>query len=59
MIIVSTVTYPPSKATEVATAFIKSTEMPLPPFTKRLYVLTSADTEHGMKVLGIYEVDDD
>ena len=58
MIIVSTVTYPPSQSTEATRAFIKSTETPLPPFVKRLYVLTMGDIEHGTKVLGIYEVDD-
>jgi hypothetical protein len=58
MFLVGTVTYPPDKAVQMAKKFIKATEKPLPPFVKRLYVLTAAGGEPGMKVLGIYEVDD-
>jgi hypothetical protein len=58
MFLVGTVTYPPDKAVQMAKKFIKTTEKPLPPFIKRLHVLTAAGGEPGIKVLGIYEVDD-
>ena len=57
MFVVSTVIYPLDKAVEISRAFIKSTETPLPSHTTRVHVLASA-TEQGMKVLGIYEIDD-
>ena len=58
MFILVTTTYPPNKATEVARAFIKSTEKP---FThiKRLHALTSTQHDLGIKALNIFEVDDD
>ena len=58
MFIVMTSTYPPDKATEVARAFIKSTEMPFT-YLRRVQTLTSNHQELGMKVLSIFEVDDD
>jgi len=58
MFIVTTTTYPPDKAVQMAKKFIKATEKPLPSFVKRVSVLTTAGGELGMKVLGIYEVDD-
>lgn len=58
MFIMTTVLYPPDKAVKVAKKFIEVTTKPLPPFMKRLYVLTTASSQLGMKVCGIYEVDD-
>jgi hypothetical protein len=58
MFLVGTVTYPPDKAVQMAKKFTKAVEKPLPPFIKRHYVLTAAGGEPGIKVLGIYEVDD-
>ena len=58
MFLVMTMTYPPDKAIEVTKTFIKSTEMPFT-YIRRVNTLTSAHQELGMKVLGIYEVDDD
>jgi hypothetical protein len=58
MFIVGTVTYPPDKSVQVAKKFIKATEKPLPSFVKRLHVLSGSGGALGMKVLGIYEVDD-
>ena len=58
MFIVGTVTYPPDKSVQMAKKFIKASEKPLPSFVKRLHVLSTTGGELGMKVLGIYEVDD-
>jgi hypothetical protein len=58
MFLVTTTIYPPDKAVQVAKKFIKATEKPFPSFMKRLYVLTGPGGAVGMKVLGIYEVDD-
>ena len=58
MFIIATVTYPPDKAAQMAKKFIKAMEIPLPSFIKRLYVLTTSVGELGIKVLGIYEVED-
>jgi hypothetical protein len=58
MFLIGTVTYPPDKAVQMAKKFIKVTEKSLPSFIKRLYVLSTTAGEPGMKVLGIYEVDD-
>jgi hypothetical protein len=58
MFIIATLTYPPDKAVQIAKKFIKAMKNPLPSFIKLLYVLTSSGGELGIKVLGIYEVDD-
>jgi len=58
MFIVLTSTYPLDKATEVARGFIKSTETPFT-YLERVRTLTSTHQELGMKVLSIFEVDDD
>ena len=58
MFVVTTVTYPTEKGVQVAKAFVKATEKPLPPFIKRLHVLAAPGGQLGMKVLGIYEVED-
>ena len=58
MFLVTTVTYPPEKAVQVAKKFIKATEKPLPPFIKRLHVLTGTGGQSGLRVVGIYEVED-
>jgi hypothetical protein len=58
MFLIATITYPPDKAIQMAKKFIKAMEIPLPSFIKRLYVLTSAGGELGVKALGIYEVED-
>lgn len=57
MFIVITVTYPFDKAVQMSKKFIKAMEIPLPSFIKRLYVLSSPGGELGMKVIGIYEVE--
>ncbi len=57
MFLVSNSTYPLSSAKEVAAAFVKAAETPLPSYIKRIHTLTSAG-ELGIKVLGIFEVDD-
>ena len=58
MFVVTTVMYPPDKAVQMAKKFIKATEKPLPSFMKRLYVLAGPGGAAGMKVIGIYDVDD-
>lgn len=59
MFLISNAMYPTDKAIEIARRFIKAVETPLPPFIRRIHVLTTAAGENGIKVLGIYEVDDD
>jgi len=59
MFIVMTSTYPLDKTLEVTRAFIKAIETPEPDYLKRVYVLTSTIIDTGMKVIVIYEVDDD
>jgi hypothetical protein len=58
MFLVATITYPVARAKIMAQKFTKSVEKPLPPFIRRLYVLTSSGGELGIKVLAIYEVED-
>jgi len=58
MFIMTTVTYPPGESKKIANKFIAATAKLLPAFMKRLYVLTTAKGELGIKVCGIYEVDD-
>jgi len=57
MYLVSNSTYPLSSAKEVAEEFVKAVEVPFPPYIKRVHTLAAPDGL-GMKVLGIYEVDD-
>jgi hypothetical protein len=57
MFVVTNSVYPPIKAREVVAIFQKAAATPLPSFMKRVYVLTSP-SEAGIKVMGIYEVDD-
>ena len=59
MFFLTTSTYPADKANEVAAKFQKVTATPLPPFIKRLYVLTGPAGEAGIKVVGLYEVAED
>jgi hypothetical protein len=54
----TTVLYPPDKAVKVAKKFIEAMAKPLPPFLKRLHVLVTTNSQSGMKVCGIYEVND-
>ena len=58
MFLVTTVTYPPEKAVQMAKKFIKATEKPLPSYIKRLHVLTGTGGQLGLRVVGIYEVED-
>ena len=58
MFLVSNSTYPLSSAKEVAAAFIKAAATPLPSYIKRTHTLTTAG-DLGIRVLGIYEVDDE
>jgi hypothetical protein len=58
MFLVSTVTYPPEKATEIVTRYINRVDTPVPPFLKRVNSLLAAGGEEGCKILTIYEVDD-
>jgi hypothetical protein len=58
MFLITTVTYPPDKAVQMAKKFMKAMGNPLPSFITRLYVLTSSVGELGIKALGVYEVDD-
>jgi hypothetical protein len=58
MFLVTTSTYPLTKANAVAAKFQKAASAPLPAFLKRLYVLNTAGGD-GIKVLGIYQVEDD
>jgi len=58
MFIVTNSTYPLKSNREVAATFQKALETPLPPYIKRVNGLTTAG-ELGIKILGIYEVDDD
>jgi hypothetical protein len=57
MFVVTNSVYPPIKAREVVAIFQKAAATPLPSFMKRVYVLTSP-SEAGIKVMGIYEVDE-
>ena len=58
MFLVSTSTYPLTKTNEVSARFQKAAAAQLPSFLKRLYTLTTPGGE-GIKVVGIYQVDDD
>ena len=58
MFIMTTVIYPPDKAVKMAKKFIEATAKPLPPFIKRLHILSNVRVDVGMKIHGIYEVDD-
>jgi len=58
MYLVSNSTYPLSSAKEIAAAFVKAAAEPLPPYIKRTHTLTTAG-DLGIRVLGIYEVEDD
>jgi hypothetical protein len=58
MFIMSTSTYPPDKAVKVGKKFFEARAKPLPPFIKRLYTLSNSRLNVGIKVIGIYEVDD-
>ena len=55
MFLMTTTTYPPDKATEIAKIFMELPE--LPPFVKRLHVLIDSDLIAGYKVYGLYEVE--
>ena len=51
-----TSTYPPTKASEVVQVFRKSVAEPLPPFLKRLHVLSAGGVgEPGIKTYSIFE----
>ena len=54
----TTSTYPLTKANQVTAKFQKAAAVPLPSFLKRLYTLSTAGGE-GIKVVGIYQVEDD
>jgi len=58
MFLVTTSTYPLTKANVIAEKFQKAAAVPLPSFLKRLHTLSTAGGE-GIKVLGIYQVEDD
>jgi len=58
MFFMITITYPATRTSEVVQAFGKSVADPLPPFLRRLHVLTPAGAgEVGMKTYAIYESD--
>jgi len=54
-LVMVTSTYPPDKAAEVAAAWIRGVETPLPAFVKRLHVLVAPAGE--MKSYSMFEVD--
>ena len=58
MFLLATINYPTAEANKMANMFVKVTATPLPSFVKRLHVLTTAKGDAGIKVVGIYEVDD-
>jgi len=58
MYLVTNSTYPLTSAKEVAAAFVKAAEVALPPYIKRTHTLIAAG-ELGMRVLGLYEVEDE
>ena len=58
MFLVTTSTYPLTKANVIAEKFQNAAAAPLPSFLKRLHTLSTAGGE-GIKVLGIYQVEDD
>jgi len=57
MFLVSNSTYPLSSAKEMVAAFLEATKTPLPSYIQRVHTLAAPDGL-GMKVLGIYEVED-
>ncbi len=59
MFILTTSTYPVDKTFEVVAVFQKAAAVSLPSYMKRLNVLTTAAGEAGIKVVGLYEVNDD
>jgi hypothetical protein len=59
MFFLTTSTYPNDKAKEIVTLFQKAVTVPLPSYLKRLYTLTTTAGDSGIKVVGLYEVNDD
>jgi tagatose-1,6-bisphosphate aldolase len=58
MFLVTTSSYPLTQANKVTSKFQKAATASLPSFLERLHTFTTAGGE-GIKVLGIYKVDDD
>jgi len=55
MFVLVTATYPPDKAIEVAKAFIKLMETPLPSFVN--YTVYTTTSEVGIKAYGLFEIE--
>ena len=58
MFLVTTAVFPPDKSQKTAEKYVEVAAKELPPFLKRLHALVNSNTEEGIKVLSIFEVDD-